>query len=126
MPATLTLKSPDSESHVVDTKAISRRTTGQQLLQVKAPTWERLDEFNWAFRGLSQKQKEDFVTFVCDNAGLTIIADDHKGDRWIGIIVSNPVIQQTSRAVNPDGSDCDTDDDGSLWEVQFQFQGVRE
>lgn len=126
MPATLTLTSPDSETHAILTQSKTRRTAGLQLREVKPVTWELLDGFAWVFRGLSESQRDDFIIFVCDNAGQTIIVDDHKGDRWVGIITSNPTIQQTHRTPNADGSDCKTGDDGSLWEVSFEFQGVHE
>jgi len=130
MPATLDLKVPSNEDHGIQTFTVNQRTAGGQPRQSRdvgvATKWPILDIFDWTFSNLSKKQMTDLETFICDNAGQTVIIDDHTGDRWVGIIVGEPEFQQTRPAVNTDGSDCDTDEDGSTWETSFEFQGVHE
>jgi hypothetical protein len=130
MPATLDLKVPSSEDHSIQTFTVSRRSAGGQPRQsrdVGASTkWPILNLFDWTFSNISSKQRDDLETFICDNVGQTVVIDDHTGDRWVGIIVGEPTFQQTRPAVNDDGSDCKVDEDGSTWDVSFEFEGVHE
>lgn len=130
MPATLDLKIPSAETHGVQTFTVNQTTAGGQPRQsrdVGAFTkWPILDLFDWSFQNLTSKQRADLEIFICENAGQTVIIDDHTGDRWVGLIIGEPTFQQTRPGVNADGSDCDTDDDGSIWDVSFRFQGVHE
>jgi hypothetical protein len=130
MPATLDLRFPSVEDHGIQTFTVSRRSAGGQPRQsrdVGAFTgWPRLDIFDWTFQNLSGKQRAELETFICENVGQSVTIDDHTGDRWVGIIIGEPTFQQTRPGVNADGSDCDTDEDGSTWDISFEFQGVHE
>lgn len=130
MPATLDLRFPQSESHGIRTFTVSRQTAGGQPRQSRDigvfTNWPKLDLFSWVFTNLSSKQRNSLEVFICENAGQSVTIDDQTGDRWVGIIIGEPSFQQTRPGVNSDGSDCDTDEDGSIWNASFDFQGIPE
>jgi hypothetical protein len=107
------LRNPDlGDVERVETEGVVRRSRAGTLLGVRDNDWPQTQTNAYTFRVIKAAEKNAFISFLQDYAGLEIGIVDHLDQEWTGIIAT------------PENEIVTTKDDCS-YEFSFEFIGVK-
>lgn len=111
--SSVVLRNPDlGDVERVETEGVVRRSRAGTLLGVRDNDWPQTQTNAYTFRVIKAAEKNAFISFLQDYAGLEIGIVDHLDQEWTGIIAT------------PENEIVTTKDDCS-YEFSFEFIGVK-
>lgn len=119
------LKSTEDGSTLsINTFTISRSNKGGERLQVYGQ-WVIKDVWNLIFSNLKTEDRDTLVQFLIDNRCACIKYTNEYGEIWEGFLTGGEAkIVQLARFTG--NTNCNTAGDNRLWEMIFEYEGIKQ